>query len=107
MEEAKNWYSRLVENKCKVDGATLTHLVPLLFEKRGFEMAHRLCIEAIDKSFLRGPNILQYAVDLLVRESKVELEKDIVGHGKTGRPPYDLVLPQAEQWLPHPKKQAE
>lgn len=93
---AKNWYSRLVESGRVVDRVTISAFVPFLCEKGDFELAHRLCIKAMDKKLFRGIDTLQYVVDFLVREAKVELAKEIVEHGKAKKKPYDLELPQAE-----------
>ncbi|KAI6703935.1 hypothetical protein NL676_013071 [Syzygium grande] len=93
---AKNWYRQLVESGCVVDRVTISALVPFLCEKGDFELAHRLCIKAMDKKLFLGTDTLQYVVDFLVWESKVELAKGIVEHGKAQKKPYDLELPQAE-----------
>lgn len=71
LEEVKNWYHQLVESKDKSDGETVTHS-------------------------LRRAKTLQYTVDVLFRESNLEIAKDIVKHGRAGKYWYDLELPPAE-----------
>ncbi|XP_048141777.1 pentatricopeptide repeat-containing protein At3g13160, mitochondrial-like [Rhodamnia argentea] len=95
LDGAKKWYGRLVESKCNVDRVTVSALFPLLCEKGDYELAHRLCIKAMDQKLLRGSDTLQNVVDLLVRESKVDLATEIVEHGKAKKTPYNLKLPQA------------
>ncbi|KAK3433305.1 hypothetical protein EUGRSUZ_D00876 [Eucalyptus grandis] len=93
---AKNWYRRLMESGCALDRVTISALTPFLCEKGDYELAHRLCIKAINKKLFLGTDTLQYVVNFLVQELKVELAKEIVEHGKAQKKPYELELPQAE-----------
>ncbi|KAI4304301.1 hypothetical protein MLD38_039832 [Melastoma candidum] len=78
LDEAKKWYRRMVEKGIGVDKVTVAALVPILCEKGEFEMAYRLCVEAIDKRLVKEAELLQSAVDCMVKESQVGLAEKIV-----------------------------
>ncbi|KAI4342931.1 hypothetical protein MLD38_027494 [Melastoma candidum] len=93
MDEAKKWYQRMVEAGIGADKVTVAALVPILCEKGEFEMAYELCIMGIDKGLVKEVELLQSALDCMVKESQVGLAEKIVGKWNSKKREYSLEFP--------------
>ncbi|KAE7995499.1 hypothetical protein FH972_000283 [Carpinus fangiana] len=94
LEEAKWWYRELRKNGCTPDWVTYVALIPRLCEEGDFDMVIKLCTEVINHEFIVDTALIQRAVDMLVKEAKIEEAEELVELGKSRKHfQYKLKLP--------------
>lgn len=94
VEEAKYWYHEMVRCGCVAGPATYGALVPFLCKKGDFDLAFKLCKDAIGgRSLLIGEGVLKRVVEALVAEGRVGEAEKLVGLARKKNLKIDLTTP--------------
>ncbi|XP_071701080.1 uncharacterized protein [Rutidosis leptorrhynchoides] len=97
LKEAKKWYVKLMQSDATPNKATFAALIRLACKMADLDWAVELYKESIEHKCLVDPNVMQLVIDGLVKESKTEEAKKLVGIGNSNKfRRYNLTMPAEE-----------
>ncbi|KAK1422627.1 hypothetical protein QVD17_17913 [Tagetes erecta] len=97
LEEAKKWYTKLVESDSAPNKATFATLIRFASKMCDFDWAAELFKQSFEQKCVVDPYVMQLVIDGLVKESKTEEAKKLVGIGKSSKVRrYNLMMPADE-----------
>ncbi|KAJ6725332.1 REPEAT-CONTAINING PROTEIN putative-RELATED [Salix viminalis] len=91
LEEAKQWYVKMRQHNCVPDIVTFEHLIPFLCEKGDVGFAVEICEEIFERKWQVRSKVLQFVVDRLVLEAKIQDAEKLVQAGKKHK--HELIIP--------------
>lgn len=97
LEEAKKWYGKLMQSNSAPNKATFAALIRLACKMSDFDWAVELFNQTFEQKCVVDPNVMQLVIDGLVKESKTEEAKKLVGIGNSNKfRRYNLTMPAEE-----------
>ncbi|KAJ6769694.1 MITOCHONDRIAL GROUP I INTRON SPLICING FACTOR CCM1 [Salix purpurea] len=91
LEEAKQWYVKMRQHNCVPDIVTFELLIPFLCEKGDVGFAVEICEEIFERKWQVRSKVLQFVVDRLVLEAKIQDAEKLVQAGKKHK--HELIIP--------------
>ncbi|KAK9056361.1 hypothetical protein SSX86_027451 [Deinandra increscens subsp. villosa] len=97
LQEAKKWYSKLVQSDYAPNKTTFATLIRFACERSDYDWAVELFKQTFEQKCLVDPSVMQLVIDGLVKESKAEEAKQLVGIGNSNKfRRYNLTMPAEE-----------
>ncbi|KAI3741085.1 hypothetical protein L1987_58752 [Smallanthus sonchifolius] len=94
LQEAKKWYTKLVQSESAPNRTTFATLIRFAYKMSDFDWAVELLKQTFEQKCIVDPNVLQLVIDGLVKESKTEEAKQLVGIGNSNKfRRYNLTMP--------------
>lgn len=97
LEQAKKWYTKLMQSDSAPNKATFATVIRFACKVSDFEWAVDLFKQTFEQKCLVDPNVMQLVIDGLVKESKTEEAKKLVGIANSNKfRRYNLTMPADE-----------
>ncbi|KAI3680600.1 hypothetical protein L6452_35373 [Arctium lappa] len=97
LEQAKDWYAKLVQSDSSPNKATFAILIRFACKTGDLDWAVELFKQTFREKCLLDPSVMQLVIDGLVKESRTEEAKKLVGIANSNKfRCYNLIIPAVE-----------